>query len=80
MGGATECTLMWQSHKTCRGVKEKYLAILLGYLFSYLSIKTYVVGIHKKRLGETFRMNTYNICFYVELERIITKLSSHIPP
>ena len=31
--------------------------------FPYFSLKTYVVGTHKNRLGEAILMSTHNICF-----------------
>ena len=38
-------------------------------LFSYFSMKTYVVGIHQKRLGEALLMTTHNICFLGEIRK-----------
>ena len=44
-----------------RGGTRKYLL--------YFSIKTYIVGTHKKRLAEALLMSTHNICFYEEIRK-----------
>ena len=58
--------------------KEEYLFCFILRHFSYFSIKTYVVGTHEKSLTEAFLMCTLNICFYGELEKIITELLLNI--
>ena len=37
--------------------------------FSYLSMKTYVVGTHLKCLNEALLMSTHNICFRGEIRK-----------
>ena len=40
--------------------------------FSYFSMKTYVVGTHKKCLAEVLLMSTHNICFCGKIWKIFT--------
>ena len=37
------------------------------YIFSYSSVKTYVVGTHQKRLNEALLMSTHSICLPGEI-------------
>ena len=39
--------------------------------FLFLHKKTYIVSTHKKHLGKALLMDTNNLYFYVELEKII---------
>ena len=39
-------------------------------------MKTYVVGAHKKRLGEMLLMSIHNICFHGELGKLLTSYSA----
>ena len=39
--------------------------------FSYISMKTYVVGTHWKRLSEALPMSTHIICFHGEIRKNI---------
>ena len=39
------------------------------YIFSYFSMKTYVVDTHLKLLSKALLMNTHNICFYGETRK-----------
>ena len=41
--------------------------------YFYFSTKTYAVGTHWNRLNEVILMSTHNICFYVEMCKIIPK-------
>ena len=41
------------------------------HIFSYFSVKTYVVGTHYYYLGEAILMTTPNILFYEELKKIV---------
>ena len=41
-------------------------------VFSYFSVKTYVVGTYKKRLREAFLMSTHNICFVKKEEKYLS--------
>ena len=48
--------------------------------FSYFSFKPYVATPHLNRLDETVQMRGHNICFYLELTKIIPQnLSSNTP-
>ena len=38
-------------------------------IFSYLSIKTYVVGTHCKFFGEALLMSTHSVCFCGEIRK-----------
>ena len=40
-------------------------------LFSYPAIKTYVLGAQKNRLIEMVLLSTHNICFGLEIRKII---------
>ena len=54
-------------------VLDKMLFLIQNYwYFSYLSMKTYVVGTHKKLLGEALLRDTYNICFRGQIRKIFT--------
>ena len=50
--------------------KRKYLKIISAN-FSYFSFKPYVVTPHLNRLIETVQMRGHNLCFYVELTKIV---------
>ena len=53
----------------------EHIRRVFGNNFAYFSIKKYVVGTHKNRLGEAFLMSTHNICFYGEQKKIAFELS-----
>ena len=42
------------------------------FIFSYFSMKTYVVGTHYKRLSEALLTNTHKKCFHGETRKIFT--------
>ena len=39
------------------------------HIFSYISMQTYVVDTHLKRLQEALLMSAHNICFYAEIKK-----------
>ena len=45
------------------------VAMVSRYIFSYFSMKTYVVDTHLKRFSKALLMNTHNICFYGETRK-----------
>ena len=47
--------------------------------FSYFSSEPYVVTPHLNRLVEMVQMWTHNICFYVELTKIIPNFHQILP-
>ena len=58
-----------------------FFSIQKYFYFSYFSMKTYVMGTHKKRLAEALLMSTHNICFLGEIRKIFTgypPLSRHM--
>ena len=57
--------------KKLRKIAQKY------WYFSYFSMKTYVVGTHKKRLMETLPLITHNICFHGEIRKILSGYPSY---
>ena len=40
-------------------------------IFSYQSVLTYVLGAQKKRLIETVLLSTHNVCFGLEIRKLI---------
>ena len=48
-------------------------------IFSYFSLKPYVVTPHLNRLVETVQMRGHNICFYAELTKTIPKDHQILP-
>ena len=47
--------------------------------FSYFSTKTYVVGTHQEHLGKSLLMSTNNICFHLEIRKLLTLKTSRKP-
>ena len=43
------------------------------FYLSYVSIKSYVMGTHKKRLAEALLMGTHNICLQVEVRKTLSE-------
>ena len=71
---STHITLLWS-------IKENDLRSIIKYASILLFLhKIYVVDTRLKHLTEGLLMNTYNICFYGELEKIIPEvlLNTHL--
>ena len=47
-------------------------------LYSYFSMKTYVVVTHLKCLTKALQMSTHNICFHVEIRKGFTDTPSYL--
>ena len=72
----TSACLQWLCHSGERtvafGPLVKLVSLCVGISTHNFFTKSYVVGIHSKRLCEILYMSTHNICFLGEMRKYIT--------
>ena len=61
--------MKWYNYKH-RSREAKYFSVKL-YIFSYLSVLTFVLGAQKNRLNETVLLSTHNIWIGWEIRKLI---------